>query len=199
MHHRLFLAISLHFYINSRRLNCCSSKELKKKKKNEDAGNNPSWCCDCRVSAARHFTRTLSYCKRRGGWCESTPHGIVGAPLLFLPGVLWCALFKRAHVTVAASFKVRLPWICISQRLTGRAICRPKKKKKTMLTNKLAALHYPSPCSCFKKKKKTIPTSRKTKLFKNGALQLQNTQCWFSEAWCRDVTPRIPVAKCNNE
>lgn len=124
---------------------------------------------------AWHFTRTLSYCKRRGGWCASTPHGIVGAPLLFLPGVLWCALFKRARVTIAASFKVRLPWICISQHLTGRAICRPKKRQCSQINWQ----HYPSPHSCFKKN--TIPMSRKTKLFKNGAFQLQNTQHSFNE------------------
>lgn len=114
---------------------------------------------------ARHFTRPRSYGKKRGGWCASPPHGIVGAPLLFLPGVLWCALFKRAHVTVAASFKVRLSWICISQRLTGRAICRPKKKKKkTMLTNKLAALPIPQYVLFKNKKKNTMTASRKTKL-----------------------------------
>lgn len=110
---------------------------------------------------ARHFTRTLSYCKRRGGWCASQPHGIVGAPLLFLPGVLWCALFKRAHVTVAASFKVRLPWICISQRLTGCAICRPEKRQCSQINWQ----HFPSPCSFSEKKKKTIRMPRKRKLF----------------------------------
>lgn len=146
---------------------------------------------------AQHFTRTLSYCKRRGGWCASTPRGIVGAPLLFLPGVLWCALFKRAHVTVAASFKVRLPWICISQRLTGCAICRPKKRQCSQINWQ----RYPSPHSFLKKKQKnkTMTVSRKTKLFKNGAFQLSIHTARFSQASCRDVTPHSPVAECNNE
>lgn len=200
MHHRLFLAISLHFYINSRRLNCCSSKELKKKKKKTKtqvitrvdvatAGFPPLGTSLERSRTVREEVGGASR-RRTALWvlpCCSSPeycdvHSSKGLMSPSLPHLKSDSPEFASH-----SVLQDVPYVV------------QKKKKKTMLTNKLAALHYPSPCSCFKKKKKTIPTSRKTKLFKNGALQLQNTQCWFSEAWCRDVTPRIPVAKCNNE
>ncbi len=90
------------------------------------------------------------------------PHSIVGLPCCF--SLEYCDVCSSKGLLSLSllHFKVRLPWICILQRLTGRAICRPKK---TMLTNKLVCPH-PHPIS--PRHRKTTSEDARGCCFKDG-------------------------------